>query len=52
MNDSDSDSPDRRPEDWSPQEKRMAVLEARSISDGDLGGWLQRKGLKAAGQLR
>jgi len=48
VSDNDNDSPDRRPEEWSPQEKMMAVLEARSISDGDLGGWLRRKGLKVA----
>jgi transposase len=36
----------RRPEDWSPQEKLEAVLEAAAISDKDLGVWLRRRGLK------
>ena len=35
----------KRAEDWSPQEKLAAVMEAAGLSDADLGTWLRRKGL-------
>jgi transposase len=40
--------PPRRPEDWSPQEKLAAVIEAAAVAEADLGVWLRRKGLKEA----
>ena len=39
---------ERAPEDWSPQEKMMAVLESRAVNDNELGAWLRRRGLKEA----
>jgi transposase-like protein len=36
----------RRPEDWTPKEKLEAVLAAERMTDGDLGLWLRRMGLK------
>lgn len=36
---------DKRPNDWSPEEKLQVVLEAASLSDGQLGDFLRRKGL-------
>ena len=36
----------RRPEDWSPQEKLEAVMEATGVAEADLGVWLRRSGLK------
>jgi transposase len=41
----------RRPEDWTPEEKLQVVLEARRLSEHDLGELLRRKGLHEA-QLR
>jgi transposase-like protein len=35
----------RRPQDWTAAEKLEAVLEASSLSEEDLGGFLRRKGL-------
>lgn len=35
----------KRPEDWSPEEKLKAVLEAASLSDDQLGAFLRQKGL-------
>lgn len=35
----------KRPDEWTPQEKLAAVMEAVGISDADLGVWLRRKGL-------
>ena len=35
----------KRPEDWSPDDKFLAVLEAASLSDDELGGFLRSKGL-------
>lgn len=35
----------RRPEDWKPEEKLAAVVEAASVSEAELGTWLRRKGL-------
>jgi transposase-like protein len=37
----------RRPEDWSPQEKLEAVMEAEGVAEAELGAWLRRRGLKA-----
>lgn len=38
--------PERRPEDWTAEEKFNAVVEAAAVDDADLGVWLRRKGLK------
>jgi transposase-like protein len=35
----------KRPEDWSPQQKLTAVMEAARLSDTELGAWLRRRGL-------
>jgi transposase-like protein len=35
----------KRPEDWSPEEKLKAVLEAAALADDQLGAFLRRKGL-------
>jgi hypothetical protein len=35
----------KRPEDWSPEDKMAAVLEASALSDELLGAFLRRKGL-------
>ena len=35
----------KRPEDWTPQSKLAAVLEAARLSDAELGTWLRSKGL-------
>jgi transposase len=35
----------KRPEDWTPQQKVTAVIEAARLSDSELGAWLRRKGL-------
>ena len=35
----------RRPEDWSPEERLQAVLEASGLKDEELGAFLRRKGL-------
>jgi DNA-binding transcriptional MerR regulator len=35
----------KRAEDWSPQQKLAAVMEAARLSDTALGEWLRRKGL-------
>ena len=43
--------PAKRAEDWTPQEKFEAVMEAAAIPDEDLGVWLRSKGLKEE-QLR
>jgi transposase len=45
---SDDDKPApkvRRPEDWTPQEKLAAVMEAARLSGTELGAWLRREGL-------
>ena len=41
--------PARRPDDWPPQEKLAAVMEAESVAEADLGVWLRRRGLKEEG---
>ncbi len=38
----------RRPQDWTAEEKLEAVLEAVSLSEQELGGYLRRKGLHEA----
>jgi transposase len=38
----------RRPEDWSPEERLEAVLEASRLKDEELGAFLRRKGLHEA----
>jgi len=35
----------RRPEEWTPQRKLAAVMEAARLSDTELGEWLRRNGL-------
>jgi len=45
---SDDEKPrakETRPEDWSPQKKLAAVMEAARLSDNELGPWLRREGL-------
>jgi transposase len=42
------DSPPRRPEDWSPEERLRVVLEASRLSDDELGAFLRREGLSEA----
>jgi len=45
---SDDDEPKakvKRPEDWTPQKKLAAVMEAASLSETELGTWLRREGL-------
>lgn len=39
-------SSERRPDDWTPQEKLKAVMEAEAVDDAALGSWLRRKGIK------
>jgi transposase len=39
---------DRRPQDWSPEEKLEAVMEASGLSDEELGAFLRSKGLHEA----
>lgn len=36
----------RRPDDWTPQEKLKAVMDAEAVDDASLGSWLRRKGIK------
>lgn len=38
-------TPERRPDDWSPQRKLSAVMEAAGVPDSELGTWLRHKGL-------
>ena len=35
----------RRPDEWSAEEKLAAVMEAKSLSDSELGEFLRRRGL-------
>ena len=46
-----AERPARRPEDWTPEEKLQAVVEARGLTEHELGEFLRRKGLHEA-QLR
>jgi transposase-like protein len=39
---------DRRPDDWSPEEKVQVLAETAALSDKELGGYLRRKGLHEA----
>ena len=43
-----SEPPPRRPEDWSPEERLRAVLEASRLADDELGAFLRREGLSEA----
>lgn len=45
MSDDEKKRATRRPDDWSPQEKVAAVMEAAGLPNADLGAWLRRKGL-------
>lgn len=50
VNDDDDDEAKpraKRPDDWTPQEKLAAVMEAAGVADAELGLWLRRQGLKA-----
>lgn len=38
-------SGDRRPEDWSAEEKLSAVVKARGLSESEIGEFLRREGL-------
>ena len=38
----------KRPQDWNPEEKLAAVLEAASLADAELGAFLRNKGLDEA----
>ncbi len=38
----------KRPQDWNPEEKLAAVLEAASLTDAELGAFLRNKGLHEA----
>ena len=44
--DDETKPPRKRPDDWTPQEKLAAVMEAAGVAEADLGLWLRRKGLK------
>ena len=44
--DDETKPPPRRPDDWTPQEKLAAVMEAEGVAESDLGVWLRRKGIK------
>ena len=43
--DASDDSPHRRPEDWTPQEKLAAVMEAATLDEAELGTFLRKRGL-------
>jgi transposase-like protein len=47
-NESQEPTTDRRPEDWSPEEKVQVLAETATLSDKELGGYLRRKGLHEA----
>ncbi|MEY4546461.1 MAG: hypothetical protein RL685_2656 [Pseudomonadota bacterium] len=38
----------RRPEDWSPEERLRAVMEASRLSEEELGAFLRREGISEA----
>jgi hypothetical protein len=44
-NDDETQPRAKRPDEWSPQQKLAAVMEAAGVSDAELGAWLRRKGL-------
>ena len=37
---------ERRPSEWTPEEKLQAVVDAAGLSEAELGGWLRSKGLR------
>lgn len=43
--DGSSENEPRRPEDWSPEERLSAVIEASNLPDGELGRFLRTAGL-------
>ncbi len=45
MDDDEQKDAPKRLEDWTPQEKLAAVVEAAGVSGADLGAWLRRRGL-------
>jgi transposase-like protein len=48
MTDDDKPTPPKRTQAWTPEEKLAIVLEASSLSEGELGEFLRRKGLHAS----
>lgn len=48
MSDDDKKPPFRHIQDWRPEEKLAVVLEAGSLSEGELGAFLRSKGLTTA----
>src|SRR5512145_3303768 len=44
--DDETKAPPKRPDDWTPQQKLAAVMEAAGLPDAALGQWLRRTGLK------
>ena len=48
MFDDDKQLPFRQIQDWRPEEKLAVVLEAASLTEGELGAFLRRKGLTTA----
>jgi transposase-like protein len=48
VGDESEKKPERRPEDWSPNEKLEAVLEAAGLGEEELGRWLRVRGLTEA----
>lgn len=38
----------RRPQDWTPEERLRAVIEAAGLGDDGLGAWMRERGLHAA----
>ena len=43
--DASDDSPEQRPEDWTPEKKLATVMEAAALDEADLGMFLRRRGL-------
>ena len=48
MDPKDEKPPSRQMQDWTPEEKLAIVLEAASLSDGELGVFLRSKGIPSA----
>lgn len=48
MPDDDKPTPPKRTQTWTPEEKLSIVLEASSLSEGELGEFLRSKGLHAS----
>ena len=40
--------PARRPQDWTPEERLLAVIEAEGLADDKLGAWMRARGLHSA----